>query len=527
MTKFFAPRSLRSRFFVLSVVVLILLAVRFAPNIAANGSNLKEMTGALNPENVNYSCVSCAKKLSLKNENEKEQVDLDVRKFSSHKCFGSRTKTRSCIFKSLYLDVETKKFEYYSDSTTKSAPISFDHGSVQYDFLGPSKVGKFKGKGLNQRGFLYLHAGGRRGRSRQDRRWYEPWVAHKLEKAPPSKYATYVVNNTVMLWDSISPNSLGHLLVDNIIPIFIITRTFELEIQSMQVVLMASCEEHFNAGKSRISKSVLWCKHLVESGGFMSPGLTRERVGSVSEIFHEAKKLKKKKIIFTKVVLGGGGLAMWLHLQETAYHEKYADEGKRDSRGYGVYFRQLQQHFYRQHGIVEDGSSLNESPVIVVSDKRGGRGGGKEMGERRIANVDSVVDWIIQDFPSAKVLKVNFQPLSWHEQLRILSRTSIFISPPGSSSFRMLFLPKGARAIILSWPHTDAKNTHWEIDAWFRYQTYFEILNYRVEREELASNSTDPTVLIDSDYILNRSKLKKLIEQALKPNSSERNLKTA
>jgi hypothetical protein len=246
----------------------------------------------------------------------------------------------------------------------------------------------------------------------------------------------------------------------------------------------------------------------------------------VSEIFHNAKKLEKRKILFTNVILGGGGLAMWLQLQETIYHEKYSDEGKRDSRGYGVYFRQLQQHFYKQHGIVEDRLSLDKSPVIVVSDKRGGRGGNTERGERRIANIDSVVDWISEDFSSAKVLKINFQPLSWYEQLRVLSRTSIFISPPGSSSFRMLFLPKGACAIVLGWPTTDIKHAHWETDAWFRYQTYFEILNYRVEREEISSNSTDPTVLIDSDYILNRSKIRELIEQALKSNSQERKLKT-
>jgi len=324
-------------------------------------------------------------------------------------------------------------------------------------------------------------------------------------------------HDTAMLWETVSPSSFGHLLVDNIIPIFIIIRTFELEIESMQIILMANCDEHFNTVRNGQSNAAKWCKHLLESRGLMSPGMTRNKVRSISEFLHETRKLQKSKILFKKVVLGGGGLAMWLQLQEAAHTEKYADEGRRDSRGYGIYFRQLQQHFYRQHGIVENSvPSCSESPVIVILDKHGGREGNTEVGERRIANIDSLTDWIGQDFSSAKVLKIDFQPLSWESQLRVLSKTSIFIAPPGSSSFRMLFLPKGAYAIILSRPTADIKYSNWESDAWFRYQSYFGILNYHVEKAELASNSTDASVLVDSDIFITRSKIKELIEQALK-----------
>jgi len=441
-----------------------------------------------------------------------------VSNFSSHECFGSRKKTRSCVFKNLYFDTETKKFEYHSESSTRNVPVSFDGGLARYNFMGESQSKELKKRGLHESGFLYLHAGGgRRGRPQQDRRWYDPWIAHTLENMLPSTDVTHVIDGTVMLWETISPGSFGHLLVDNIIPIFIITKTFELEIESLQIILMANCDEHFNTLRDGITNAAKWCKHLLESGGLISPGLTRNKVRSISEILHQTRRYQKTKILFKKVVIGGGGLAMWLQLQEAAHHEKYADEGRRDSRGYGIYFRQLQQHFYRQHGIVENSvTSWSESPVIVILDKHGSREGDTKVGERRIANIDLVRDWIGQDFSSATVLKIDFQPLSWHEQLSLLSRTSIFISPPGSSSFRMLFLPKGAYAIILSRPTADIRYSNWESDAWFRYQTYFGILNYRVAKAELASNSTEASVLVDSDIFITRSKIKELIEQALK-----------
>ena len=524
MKKFFVPQNQRLFVCKLFVIVISLLFVSFPefppcfPRKAVfPGRNFsKEVTRK--SRSINTVCNQGERDEDASFVVREGDVNLEVPNFSSHRCIGSRKKTRSCVFRNLYFDIETKKFEYHSEYSTRNVPVSFDHGLAHYNFMGESKLSKFKGRILHERGFLYLHAGGgNRGRPQQDRQWYDPWVVHKNENMPPNNDVTYVINATAMLWETVSPSSFGHLLVDNIIPIFIIIRTFELEIESMQIILMANCDEHFNTVRNGQSNAAKWCKHLLESRGLMSPGMTRNKVRSISEFLHETRKLQKSKILFKKVVLGGGGLAMWLQLQEAAHTEKYADEGRRDSRGYGIYFRQLQQHFYRQHGIVENSVPLcSESPVIVILDKHGGREGNTEVGERRIANIDSLTDWIGQDFSSAKVLKIDFQPLSWESQLRVLSKTSIFIAPPGSSSFRMLFLPKGAYAIILSRPTADIKYSNWESDAWFRYQSYFGILNYHVEKAELASNSTDASVLVDSDIFITRSKIKELIEQALK-----------
>lgn len=436
--------------------------------------------------------------------------------FSSHRCFGSRRETRSCIFTNLYFDVVSNKFEYYLPSVENMAPLSFDEGRPQYNFsILSTREQEGKGKRQKRGGFLFLHAGGRRGKSNRDRTWYEPWEAEIYFKNLPKFNSTKSIADTTILWESISPGSFGHLLVDNIIPIFIIAKTFDISVESLQIVVMASCIERYNVTKH--FAALAWCENLMGSGGIMSPGLSSKKVKSMRELIQETIVAGKKKILLHRVVLGGGGLAMWLHLQESNYHEKYADPGKRDSRGYGIYFRELQQHLYTQFKIKEH--SLSAVPSVVILDKKGGKGGDSSHGERRILNIDEVLGWIQDEFPGIQIKKVNFQPLSWASQLRILSETTILISPFGSVGFRALFLRKGAQAIILGLPSNNKRLTNWESDAWLRYQAYVGILSYPLDDEEIIATSKDPKLLEESNVVLTRSKICNLIQQAMNQHS--------
>lgn len=79
----------------------------------------------------------------------------------------------------------------------------------------------------------------------------------------------------------------------------------------------------------------------------------------------------------------------------------------------------------------------------------------------------------------------------------------------------MLFLPKGAYAIVVSKPTSDLSESNWESDCWFRYQTYFGILNYQLSKSEIATKTEDPKILEDSDIYLTRTKIISLIRQAI------------
>ena len=434
--------------------------------------------------------------------------------YSSHKCIGSRKETRSCLFKNLYFDTKTRKFEYYVEPKSMELPVSFDGGFARHGFADgtPGKI-RNKGKGSNSQGFLFLHAGGRRGKSQTDRRWYEPWKAIKIISPAPNSTEVHTYAGVHLLWESVAPASFGHTLVDNVLPMYIILSTFGLDVANTQITMMASCEQHFRTQPA--NQSVKWCRNLREPGGFFSPTLTRKSVGHFEELVHQAKSNGKDKIHFRSVVLGGGGLALWLHLQANEYHVTYADSGRRDSRAHGVHFWNLHQHVYAQHGISERCCNISR-PTITIVDKHGARGGSPTTGERRIANVDNVIQWLRERFPAVVVHKVNFQPLAWREQMQHLAETTILISPFGSVSFRSLLLPKGAYAIILGLGGvSDVRDANWESDAWLRYQSYVGIVNYPVEVSELDTRSRNPSIMMESNVIVDKTKVVGLVRQAL------------
>ena len=425
---------------------------------------------------------------------------------SFHNCVGSRKETRSCIFYNLYFEIESSKFLYY---VQHNSHIDFPGGGDAGRSLSKG-VRKF-GKGYTDNGFLFLHAGGRRGKSQRDRSWYEPWQVQKMISQPPPLERVHTMAGTQLLWESIAPSSFGHTLVDNVVPIFIVLSTFDLDVSEVQIVMMATCEEHLPEMNN--TSALKWCANLRRHGGLFSPALTSKEVIEFTKLVNLAKLSGKDKLHFPQVVVGGGGLAMWLQLQKAEYHAKYADPGRRDSRAYGAYFWKLHQHFYSQLDTLHKCCSIPKQPKIIILDKHGSRGGSEVLGERKILNIDSVVNWLRDSFPRARVDKVNMQQFTWTEQLHMLASTSVFISPFGSVSFRCLFLPKGSYAIILGLPGNRV-DANWESDAWLRYQSYVGILNYAVDTNELATNSSKESVQEESDVFMDRSKIIHLVRQA-------------
>lgn len=67
---------------------------------------------------------------------------------------------------------------------------------------------------------------------------------------------------------------------------------------------------------------------------------------------------------------------------------------------------------------------------------------------RVIANLRQVESFLNTTFPSIPVRVVDFNSISFEQQLRELIQTTIFISPPGGVSCGLPFLPYGAHAII-------------------------------------------------------------------------------
>lgn len=99
-----------------------------------------------------------------------------------------------------------------------------------------------------------------------------------------------------------------------------------------------------------------------------------------------------------------------------------------------------------------------------------------------ILNIDEVAANLTAMYPTAEVKVIRFRDLPLAEQIKWLARAKVLITTQASSSFGLVFLPKGATCIMVGAPQAD-KQTMWksfyELDHWFPL-TYVDIKRYEV-----------------------------------------------
>jgi hypothetical protein len=92
-----------------------------------------------------------------------------------------------------------------------------------------------------------------------------------------------------------------------------------------------------------------------------------------------------------------------------------------------------------------------------------------------------------------QVRAVQLRNLSWPDQLRLMSRTAVFITTQGSSSFRFIFIPRGSTAVIIGGPDTYSptlKNFH-ELDMYFPLR-YVQFARYEADTQNAAEYEVLP-----------------------------------
>jgi hypothetical protein len=113
-------------------------------------------------------------------------------------------------------------------------------------------------------------------------------------------------------------------------------------------------------------------------------------------------------------------------------------------------------------------------------------------GERRsILNLHKLVDAMQHRFPTVKMNVMQPRLMSADEQTRQLSETSILVSNIGSRSFRLIFLPDGARVLFIGAPEIAATEKYGklyehdkELTCW-AYIGYVTPIMYRVFNETM------------------------------------------
>jgi len=326
-----------------------------------------------------------------------------------------------------------------------------------------------------------------------------------------------------ILWEQKSPDSYGHTLIDNIYPMFVVLKNLGLDDPSAQMVFMKNCTQ-YSFARRRGPTLVAACERLQK---LYTPGMSTKSVKYFADVVGEVG-VSRGYVRFERVVLGGGGHRGSWATQKCGPNRPWpginmgSEVGIRGARGSGHYWLLIRDQFLRNHAL--DYAAVPKKHRVVFMDKHGGRGG-RTSGERRINNIDQMVAIVQKRWPNYQVDKVNFQPLTHKEQLELLSRTTLLISPPGSASFRMVFLPPGGSVNIIGLPkggYHGLQSAHWESDVWWKFLSHVNVLNHPVADEEVVSlkqaRGQRSKLIIgdfkDSNIMLNEHKLLSLVNQS-------------
>lgn len=109
---------------------------------------------------------------------------------------------------------------------------------------------------------------------------------------------------------------------------------------------------------------------------------------------------------------------------------------------------------FRRRILVAKGvqPNLPEKPIIVITKKSHSVWAKKGQFHRAIANVDSLVEDLRKLLPGVELHVQEWHKMkNWTEQLELLGRTSILITPAGGVSMNGPFLPKGGALILMDY----------------------------------------------------------------------------
>lgn len=108
--------------------------------------------------------------------------------------------------------------------------------------------------------------------------------------------------------------------------------------------------------------------------------------------------------------------------------------------------------FLTQQQIAYSNHDMEQRPVQALPTFKVLFGDKDLSDKRRIVNIPEVVAYLTARFPALEIKSVVLSALHASEQLVELSTTTVFVTPIGSSSFRLIYLPQGAHTILVGAP---------------------------------------------------------------------------
>jgi hypothetical protein len=287
--------------------------------------------------------------------------------------------------------------------------------------------------------------------------------ANLSQTSSSSSSAVRYIPGTSVLWYEYILSNFGHVLTDNLLPIFSLLDSF-LDKPTIDVKVFEyktarplgfNCEAQYNARWVRRDANLLAKikKDCERFGPMMFPMITKHPVSLLSSLFSfsdasaddSAKMITPNMVCFQNLFVG-------YPLLNLAHHH-HLDPYKQDTRAgrdsvkpvvnLGWHGRQSQLWRFRQYTMQNLG--LADSPKVrnlVVIWNRNDK-------KRMLRDLTGFATYVRQMIPDAEVIVTEFVGMDLPQQIQLMSQAAVHITGPGGGSFIGMYLPRGATMIRL------------------------------------------------------------------------------
>jgi len=324
------------------------------------------------------------------------------------------------VFENVCYDKQIQDFVFFSPMPKESlTPILYDHRKGS-QFLFRRRVAEGMGEDLD---FVLLNYGALPSRPKL----WSPGIIHNssssLSWSPRIHEGTIPDGHKTLagVYSLSAPHrdvmNLGHVVWEDFFSIFVAMIQLGIYTPCLNLLRMKRCETGARKGSAEL------CSKFENS--FLLP-LAGSCGAKMAQFYDFIQEYHQKVLCFETLMVGGNFNVF-------------------DDERYTVGKEPLVQ-FYRHVVLAWHGVSPTEIPKshqILLVDKHG---------QRSISNFKSVASCVAEEFSKeARVCATDYSHMSVADQLRMLSQTSIAVSPCGGISMILPFLPEGAYVILMNY----------------------------------------------------------------------------
>jgi hypothetical protein len=287
----------------------------------------------------------------------------------------------------------------------------------------------------------------------------------KLSQTSSSSSAVRHIPGTSVLWYEYIMSNFGHVLTDNLLPLFSLLDSFldkpttDVKVFEYKTArpLGFNCEVQYNARWVRRDAKLLArtqqdCQRF---GPMMFPMITKHPVSLLSSLFSfSADAIDDSSTMITTNTVCFQNLFVGYPFLSLAHHH-HLDPYRPDTRAgrdsvkpvvnLGWHGRQSQLWRFRQYtmrnlGLYDDSSTKVRNLIVIWN---------RNDQKRLLRDLTGLAEYVRQMVPDAEVIVTELVGMDLPEQIQLMSQTAVHITGPGGGSFIGMYLPRGATMIRL------------------------------------------------------------------------------